>query len=309
MTKNYLREMMAFTLMVLLGISAPGLSVAQAAFKDDFESADLSHSENGFRWLGPNRTSIVRDDQRVVWAAGSTRNEGPYSGKQWENGPGKAGRHALRFDYPAGASMAEQRFVLGAPARDLWVRYWLRVPINFKHGTGNTNNKLFAIWMDEYEYEGNGPTVVWQFRNDGGGGSNTVVYAIRSEPWTLTSNRHTGEKQSQQFIRYPIDQGRWMELVFHVQAASRTDKPDGVIEMWRRWEGEQTFTLMHEITDAVIQPPQGGPSGWRAGYIMGWANATYEADTEFLVDNFEVSLNRFGDLPPRPKKPNDVAVR
>ncbi len=280
-------------------------------FSDSFESADFSSTNiEGFKWSFPNRTSIVKQDPEVG-AVVVNNGKAIYniigSARDWT---AKSGIHSMRFHYPAGESMSEQRFNLVTPHRDLWFRYWLRVPVNFRHGTGNNNNKLFAIYMDSYEFKGLGPTVVWQYRNNGSNGSNTVVYHLNNTGTMNDSNgqRHSGELQSTPFITYPDDQGRWMQLVFHVKAASNSSLHDGVIQMWRRWQNESSFTKLHEITNAQIHSPV-STNGWRAGYIMGWANAAYSVDTEWLLDDFIVSDTSLVSVLRTPRAPSSVRVQ
>ncbi len=261
---------------------------AEIVFQDDFESGDFKKTNSaGFSWSSPNRTSIVRDDQYVV--NGSSPKSGLIAGRQWE---GTDGKHAMRFRYVAGQAMSEQRYKLGGAYKDLWVSYDLRVPINFRHGSGNSNNKMAAFWMDGYEVSGNakGATAVWQIRNNGNGGSNSVIYHLESDTTGRSwSDRHSGEKQSKPFISYPGDQGRWMTVVYHLKAASSSSSKDGSLEMWRKWEDQGNFTKIHEMTNLNIPAPSSGPNGWSAGYIQGWANSAYSSNTEWLVDQFTVS--------------------
>src|SRR5690625_5432985 len=78
-----------------------------------------------------------------------------------------------------------------------------------------------------------------------------------------------------------------MEVVLRVKAASSRSSNDGIIETHRRWENEASFTKIHEVRDANIAIPPGGPNGWQRGYIMGYANAPYSEDTVWVVDEIE----------------------
>ncbi|MCW8193283.1 hypothetical protein F6455_00595 [Proteobacteria bacterium 005FR1] len=208
--------------------------------------------------------------------------EGPIGDppRKWE---GFSGSHALMFSYPAGKNgFSEQRFSLGRAYPDLWVGYWLRVPINWKHGSGNTNNKFFAIWMDEYEYKGPGATGVIQIRNAGDGDSKISPYAMTRD------NHHPGEELGKTFIRSPEDQGRWMQVVIHAQMASGPTNRDGIFELYRRWEGESEFDQIFRIDDWENYHV-GGNEGFAHGYLMGWANATQPYTSEWLLDDFVFS--------------------
>ncbi len=255
-------------------------------FYDSFESLDMSATNSdGFSWTSSVRTSIVTQhpvDGNVVVFNGNSIYNIVNDGRNWA---ARDGDYSLRFRYPAGQDWSEQRFDLGSAYPELWVSFWLRVPTNFSHGAGSpTNHKLFAIWMDGYEIHGDGPTVTWNFWNDGNNGSNiTVSYSDGG------FGGNGPQVQSTPFISYPTDQGRWMNVAFRVKASTNTTSNNGVIEMWRRWEGETVHSQLHLLTDADIAIPTGGPEGWKAGYLVGWANAPYDNDTEWLLDNFTVS--------------------
>lgn len=249
---------------------------------ESFESASLDLSyPSGFTWGAARSRSIVRDDQYIVWK-GAPRLDGPFSDpdRAWE---GITGRHALMFSYPAGKNgFAEQRFSLGRAYPDLWIGYWLRVPTNWEHGTGNTNNKFFAIWMDEYEYKGPGATGVIQIRNAGDGDSIISPYAMTRD------NHHPGETPGKLLIRSPEDRGRWMQVVVHAKMASAPTARDGVFEMFRRWQGEAKFEEIFSFND-WDNFHVGGNKGFAHGYLMGWANATQAYESEWLLDDLVVS--------------------
>lgn len=265
-------------------VSSPGKdSWGGASFivKEDFEKGVLdSRYSSGFRWgqtWQSVRMSVVRDDQYIVWNKGSVA-EGPVSGADWE---GHSGTHALRFAYPAGQNgWAEQRFSLGAAYPELWIGYWLRVPSSWTHGTGvDSNNKFFAIWMDEYEKQG--PTGVIQTRNRNG--SSKISPYVRTR-----ANRHLGEDPGMTFIDVPADRGRWMQVVIHVKMASEQSAADGIFELYRRWEGEKTFESIfaYENWDNYHV---GGNRGFAHGYLLGWFNAVQPDASDWLLDDFIVS--------------------
>lgn len=253
---------------------------AAPLFTDSFESGNFTASNSdGFRWASPNSTSI----------ANKTTSHIPHDGD-----------YSLRFTYPANAAWSEQRFYIGQPKDDIWFSFWLKVPTNFAHGSAN--NKLFAVWMDEYSARGDGPTVVWESWGNGSGGSNLAVH------WSEGNYVAAGEHiQLKPFINATTDRGKWMQIVLHVKAATRRATPinnssypylrsDGVIEFWRRWEGQTTFEKLHDVQNANIAPPTNGPKGWLSGYLMGWANAAYSTNTDWLIDQFTISETSLLDI-------------
>jgi hypothetical protein len=252
-------------------------------FYDSFESGDMSATnEDGFRWAGNNRTSIVTAEA-AVWNNGPRDN--PISeGQDWTPFHGE---HSLRFRYAALEAQSEQRFSLGGAYPEVWIRYWIRIPHNFIHEnpTGSSaNNKWFALWMDGYSQHGEGPTIVWNFWPESDG-SSEFTFSFSQEAGGLRS--HHGSYNH--FIRYPDDQGRWMQVVLYAKMSTDGTSNDGETRIWRRWEGEEEFTLISESVERGFVAPENGPQGWAEGYIMGWSNSGYAEDTEFLLDEFTVS--------------------
>lgn len=280
MNKSGLLAAMSLAVSIIL----PSHAQAQTLLIDSFEDGDFS-TPGGyeFRWGSPNRTTIVSPEG--VYSNGQLSIAKP-SGRNWN---AKDGDFSLRFRYPAGEAMSEQRFQIGSAHREIWFQYWVRVPVNYSHGGSNpSNHKFFAAWMDDYSSKGNGPTVAWEFWGAGGGSSN-LAFHYSDGGYTVMG----GHKQYTDFISVPDDRGRWMEITIHLKASSSGSSSDGVIELWRRWEDESASQrkLLHRTTSAVLPVPSGGPNGWAAGYLMGWANAAYSQDTEWLLDRLVVSTD------------------
>lgn len=260
-----------FTILVAFAFSTSTPATSEVFFSDSFESGDMSATNSaGFNWQGNNRTSIVTDE-RVVYSNGEKNVPMP-SGRDWE---ATDGDHSLRFRYGAGEEWAEQRFKLGRHYEDLWIGYWARVPINFVHGS--LNNKFLSLWPESYDRPG---TVTWQTRPNGSGGAVLVV-----QDGGVTD----GERQATQFIEVPKDQGRWMHIVARVKSASGPNANDGIIQFYRRWEGENNYKKLHEKTISDTWDDTSNQQGISQGYILGWANDPFNDDTEWLVDEFTLS--------------------
>jgi hypothetical protein len=90
-------------------------------------------------------------------------------------------------------------------------------------------------------------------------------------------------------VSVPADRGRWMQLVFRVVASTTPSSDDGILQMWRRWENESSFTQFHNLNNLPFRIGSGEPDGWHNGYLMGWANAAYPEDTQWMLDDFTVS--------------------
>lgn len=289
---THLKPLAVLALTSFLATTAYG----EPIFVDSFESGDMSATnDHGFDWDRNNRTSVVTADT-VVYNNG-TRENPIDSDQNWDP---KHGEHSLRFRYPAGQNMTEQRFDLGGAYSDIWYKYWIRVPINYTHNTSTpSNNKFFTTWMDGYSHKGDGPTVFWNLLSNQEGGSNIAV-SYSDGGYTIAGE----QRQSTPFIKVPDDRGRWMEVAIHLKASSSTEA--GTIELWRRWENEANFTQIHSIQGVSLEIPSGGPEGWSKGYIMGWANAPYKVDTEWLFDELTIStepLLATGALSTKPNPP------
>lgn len=239
---------------------------------------------DGFAWVSSNGIpfSIVRSDGYVVWSAGNPGGailSGPFPANEWENAPdGTDGTHAFRARYPGSfnSQFAEQRFNLGADYPDLWIRYWIRVPINFIHNDSNpsNNNKWLSLWQNTYD---DTFTRTWEYWPDGADGSEIS--------WHVGGGGHVNYEP---FITYPTDQGRWMQVVHHLKVSSAPDVADGVLQMYRRWSDESGWTTIHDRTDIVINLDT-GRTGFRNGFILGASNSDWADVTEWLIDRFEVS--------------------
>jgi hypothetical protein len=251
----------------------------------------LPSNLDGFTWSSNKLSNLVRDEWdfdppggRMVWSNGVTD---VFVDRDWRT---KSGRHSLRFFYPAGEEWTEQRFNLGGAYPELWFRYWIRVPVNYTHppstGGAARNQKWLALWMDDYETQGLGPTVVWGlWPSLTADSSSDIAVAYKSEG----TGGAGGYQQYKRFITDPDDRGRWMQVVYQLVASTTYASNDGIIRFWRRWENESEFEKFTEYTNIHLPFPTNGPDGWNAGYLMGWANAPYSENTEFLLDNFTVS--------------------
>lgn len=293
---RYLSPFIAF----MLAFFMSGAATSEPLFFDSFESGDMSATnEAGFDWARNNRTSVVTAEG-VVYSNGEKDVAIP-SGRDWNPWHGD---HSLRFRYPAGSNMAEQRFELGKAYPEIWMSFWLKVPINFTHPSSSpSNQKLFRLYMDGYSQAGEGSTIGMSFRSNGEGGSNFFA-KVSPGDFTVVG----GDIGSSPFITVPDDRGRWMNIVVHVKSESQPGRTDGIMEVWRKWEDENTYTKTHDLENQPIKLDS-TIGGFSSGYLMGWANAAYSKDTEFLVDQFVLSENSLLSETDRPNPPADFEIK
>ena len=277
----------------------------EVVFSDSFESGDLSKTNAyGFSWSAPNKTSIVtmspecknNDNSPTIIYNGDNVCIGPIPGKFWR---AHIGKNSLRFNYPAGEEWTEQRFNLGSPLNDMWISFWLRVPYNFKYGTAGGPNKLLALWMDGYSQHGNGSTVwltMWPHNSVNAGVS-----------FTYSRGGYTSSTSMQQFSPFisTDDSGKWMRLIVHVKAETTPGNGDGILQTFRQWQGSEIIEQIHDGKNLAISIPENGPNGFQRGYLLGWANATYSEDTDWLIDDFIISST---PLISGPKPASDLSI-
>lgn len=283
----------AFFLSSLLAFST--LANSELLVSDSFESGDMTtRNEIGFRWIITPKISVVTSTTEVFNT--SLLNEPAPAISQWE---AKTGEHALLLRYPAGEPRTEQNFIFDEPQPELWMSFWLRVPINYTHPKvkgASDNQKLFRLWMDKYS-GGDGKKVGMEFRGAGGGSS--YFYGKIGNSQDLDGAR---------FITVPDDRGKWMHLVVHVDSESSPGAKDGLMEVWRKWEGESDYTKTHDFKNQPINLSS-TVKGFRQGYLLGWANAHYPVETDFLIDDFELSTSPLFSSSTAPGTPTQFNVK
>ena len=257
---------------------------------DGFESGDMSAPNGGggintvgFSWSALNKTSVV-NSTHVIWNSTGTVSVPAPAGRDWNS---KTGNNSVRFRYPAGDNWTEQRYAATVAQPVMYLGYWIRVPTNYVRGNpgAQINNKWFDIlWGDMGQYE-NALLPRIEMRDlAGASGAADMHMQLRNRNNAI--NGWAGSNTYSNFMT-PADAGRWMHCVYFLGQSSGPDVADGKLRFWRRWENESSYTLINSINDGVIfnTPGQGAP-GWSGGYVMGYANNPYTADTEFLLDEF-----------------------
>lgn len=285
---------------------------SQILLEETFESGNMSTTTNadGFRWESNNRTSVVTEAPSCGGLSAGTptaiyNNSVICNGPQTPAGSGnwiaKNGENSLRFRYSAGQPWTEQRYFLNSPGYpELWISYWLRVPTNYVRGpvsgyNGAGNNKFFSILMGRMPEEYQTSYVSSFFIRDWPN-SNPNNMDVDIEFNNGTDNQATVSSRHTNFVT-PADAGRWMHLVYHLKASATTSSTDGVLQLYRKWDGESNYTSIVKLSNLNVGVGQGsldaGFTGWAGGYLMGYHNAPFAEDTEWLLDDFIVS-----DTPP-----------
>jgi len=198
------------------------------------------------------------------------------------------GDYSLRFRYPAGQAMTEQRFQFGDQYQEIWLSYWIRIPVNYSHGKGGggaTNNKFMSLWSDGYEAAGTGSSF-WLSLHDVGNGNSSLGF-------TYSEGNNTGSlayAQDTAFIQVPQDRGLWKNVVLHVRMESSSSAADGFIETYISAQDSELYRRIHYANNLKLRLSDLG-AGLQSGYFMGWANGSYALDTEWLIDKVEFSTD------------------
>ena len=258
------------------GTTTAGVTSTANLLIEDFESENLTLSAaplnvNNFAWTSENRTGIVSQSGATAHRVYPVIYDEYFNdGRDWT---AKEGTWCMSFEYAAGINNAEQYYTMDTIA-DVWVRYWIRVPPNFSHGT--MNNKFFVIFGSTYDQGGD---LTLETRPTAGGSC---------EIYMKDGGAGAPDEGNTPFIDVATDLNRWMQVVVHVVNGSGDGVADGVIEFYRRWDGEANFTQLLNKQNATGLW-ETGTLGFREGYLMGYANDAYAADTVWLLDNFEMS--------------------
>lgn len=248
----------------------PPASLPQAGllYSEDFEGLEVGarvqgHGENGFQWTSGFRTIVVSDDY------------------------GFNGENSLRFDYPGESDLCEdatreQRFRFGPEGRtdidEVWIEYMVRVPDNFHHrsGCGPINNKLMVLWAEDYGISPStvDASVALEYNPALGGTAGVCMIGEVAGDDHREGTRQIATEQGILFS--PELAGEWVRVRVHFKVAV-----DGGVEVWR--DDTKVGELLHYNTRI-----EGGRNYLRFGYIFGWSNSGFEADTNFYVDDFRV---------------------
>ena len=284
-------------------------------FSDGFEDGTLESNTIrnvplntiDFEWESPNRTSLVTMEPQLypLNCTGGANSGDPtaiYNGALICNGPqspagggdwlADTGDVSLRFRFPgepaqigSGETLAENRFKwpLANGQTDFWIRYRIRVPINYVNDLTNQNSKFLALWMNEYNAVGAG--VVWNIRPKSDTGAVLTVIPVDGD--MIPTVGGNSETTLGDLIDVPADRGKWITMAMQFVAATSNVSNDGIIRTYHMKDGETSFTAFADLT-GLNTFVAGGLTGIRGGFLLG-SHRGYQDDTEWLVDTVEIS--------------------
>jgi hypothetical protein len=231
--------------------------------KDDFESGKLGKP----LWIGDTYVSVVE-------------------------GQAVSGTKAARFHFsgsPAGDALAELRFDLGKPYRDLWFAYSFYIPKNYTHRQSG-NHKFFRLWGTDYGDKEKIGASTW-------GNSPADGFSRLRCDWDSTGGgMGEGGKNYPNFIT-AADLGTWMRVMIHCEAATAEVK--GTIQIWKNG------TLIIDNPNQVALYKEGSIHAYKQGYLLGWANKGFAEDTDFYIDDVVFGTTRADVETTSPADPKD----
>ncbi len=275
----------------------PAIPPEGVLFYDDFSSGGLGSSENGCSWWYGSPQDPYPTPNAVVPVVNSVRPD--------------VSANSLEFFF-AGTStglgeqsmaQCEQRFFIGGRPSELWIRYSIYIPENYKNRGyygGGLNNKLMYLdgppdsgWYMGFE---TWPSNTTNGQEAWGAASAYITHNKKNE-------NHVGHDHDliqpfadsrPPYVKTSQDLGMWHEFVFHVKIASTTSAKDGAIEIWKN--GKKIMELLNYDNGVSTN------SYFASGYIQGWQNSGYDSDTYCYIDGFTLSLNPINATPGYPHR-------
>lgn len=268
-------------------------------FLDTWETGNMAATnDDGFAWDSNNATSVVSMNPDTAWcshptadAAYATYNNGNIcNGPQTPAGGGdwyaKNGNYCLRFNYTITNHWSEQQFTMGAAYPTLWIAYWFRVPAGYARGlTGEPSNNKFAVFQTVTSPIPSGNGISKLEVQDLYNVSDETACDINLQIHDGGTDNFTNSGRYLNFMT-SSDAGRWMHIVYQLKCSSSVGVTDAVIGMYRKWDGDSSYTTIAEVTGIAVDVTQASDGGWIAGYLMGYANRLYDSQMEFLIDDF-----------------------
>jgi hypothetical protein len=192
------------------------------------------------------------------------------------------GHNALRFrfgpDADLGDSQAQQGFNMGRNLTELWIQYYLWVPSNYVHraqSSGGVNNKFLRLWGDDYNATNKVGASL--FRES----PSYLRYEATNNAWGAGVGEvvGSGSPNKATFGAAPM-LGVWTKVQLRYKIVSALDADDAEFDVW--------FDDVKVIEQTAIpQQYTTGQNYWNNGYLMGWANSGYLAETDFYIRNIK----------------------
>ncbi len=158
---------------------------------------------------------------------------------------------------------------------------------------------LFSMWADGMGRQGLGPTIVWAMhpaKVPMGQTATASHLAVRYARGNREGADNHIAASNTPFIA-SSDLGKYIDVAFHGKFSSKPGATDGVIQTWVRKESATQFTLMHNVSNVVLNKPvELAPNlqQWQSGFFMGLADGGFDQDTTLHISKVQY----FKDRPP-----------
>lgn len=279
-------------------------------FFDSFTTNNFSRTYNGAAWGGSEGNRAIISN---VYSAGNTSINTTAMLCEF------TGSANLSIDAGAGTN-----FNLGALYTKLFIEFDMYIPNGtepwggaaYKHrdgldadGTsGSDNNKFFRIWQRSRSDPSPPPGTSSDGYNSGekvgaslwrDSANNSEIRADWSSPGGAIGPKGAPYTR---YIDLSTDLGKWMRVKIFVASATAT--ANGTIKIWKN------DTLLIDNTNLVQNYEGLEPRGYQYGYLLGYSNSGFDANTKILIDNVHFYTPAENDLIGTPLKiivPNDAA--
>jgi hypothetical protein len=248
--------------------------VGAPAFYDGFESGDLSHEENGFRWGSVAGQPWHRDHEQ---------NPDSPQNNVGIDAPVYRGDWALHIRMVKDRQQNQYAQLRGPKLQEFWFEYRIRIPVadpnlNLK-GTydhtprdGPHNNKWVEFFSSRPDL------LVWSemFPNNAEDGGSRLTFNATG---THTSGSHS--TATQQGVVVPNDLGRWVRFRYHVRLTTLdANTVETFYEIWR--DGSYLGSDTREI-------PTSEENHWIDRFqILGWNNHEWPELIRWFIDEVRI---------------------
>lgn len=211
--------------------------------------------------------------------------------------PVRTGTYSMDLRFAATADLTdysvEPRFNFTQIDRQAWVEYYIYLPTNYKHrsqGDGSQHHKFFAFWGgtdDDYGNAGRPKIVLELWR--GADDDHSNLRCIENMDGSGTSFEIDDPYYPMIGSGGVVTLGEWTRVRVFVDTGTVGDD-NAVIKVWINdtVTHSQTGILNTEHGSGPTYAPGNSKFYWNRGYLMGYTNGGYDAQTDYHIDDFAV---------------------